>query len=75
MRKRTTIELDVDLVERAKRALGTPTTRETVERALQQVAGAAEDASAERALRQRRYLADLAEHVDVDVLAAEHMWR
>ena len=35
--RRTTLELDVTELERAKRALGTRTTRETVHRALQEV--------------------------------------
>ncbi|MHB2023323.1 MAG: type II toxin-antitoxin system VapB family antitoxin, partial [Mycobacteriales bacterium] len=49
--KRTTIEIDEDLLARAKRALGAPTTRATVEHALRQAADAAEGVQAERATR------------------------
>jgi Arc/MetJ family transcription regulator len=75
MTKRTTIELDEELLARAKRALGLRTTRATVEAALRHVAEQAEVAGDERAARQRAYLADLASHVDLDVLSSEEMWR
>jgi len=75
MTKRTTIELDEHLVARAKRALGCRTTRETVHLALRQAAERAEDEGRERTDRQRRYLADLSSHVDLEVLASEDMWR
>ena len=75
MTKRTTIEIDLELLERAKQALGEPTTRGTVEAALRR---ATEDVEAERARRvakQRRYLEALGERVDTAVLASEEMWR
>jgi Arc/MetJ family transcription regulator len=75
MPKRTTIEIDEDLLMRAKRALGCTTTRATVEEALRRAATEAEHAQDERAARQRRYLKRLAQHVDVKVLASEEMWR
>jgi Arc/MetJ family transcription regulator len=75
MPKRTTIEIDEDLLTRAKRALGCATTRATVEEALRRAAGQAEHAHDERAARQRRYLDRLSQRIDVDVLAAEGMWR
>lgn len=75
MVKRTTIELDEDLVRRAKRALGCRTTRATVEEALRRAAIQAEDEHAERAAGQSRYLAALAARVDTDVLASDEMWR
>ncbi len=75
MSKRTTIEIDEDLLARAKRALGAKTTRATVEEALRRAAGAAEGAQAERAARQRSYLERLDARVDVGVLASEQMWR
>jgi Arc/MetJ family transcription regulator len=75
MAKRTTIELDEELLARAKRALGMSTTRATVEAALRLAADQAESADARRSDRQRAYLASLASHVDVDVLASEQMWR
>ncbi|KZS57842.1 type II toxin-antitoxin system VapB family antitoxin [Mycobacterium ostraviense] len=75
MRKRTTIEIDEDLLTRAKRALGCVTTRATVEEALRRAAAEAEHAQDERAARQRRYFTRLASHVDEKVLGSEEMWR
>jgi Arc/MetJ family transcription regulator len=75
MPKRTTIEIDEDLLMRAKRALGCATTRATVEEALRRAASEAEHAQHERTARQRRYLNRLARHIDVEVLASEEMWR
>lgn len=75
MPKRTTIEIDEDLLARAKRALGFPTTRATVEEALRRVAVQSEGAYDERVVNQRRYLDRLSELIDSDVLASEKMWR
>jgi Arc/MetJ family transcription regulator len=75
MVKRTTIEIDEELLARAKRALGGKTTRATVEEALRRAAGAAEQQQANRATRQRTYLEQLALHADLDVLMSEDMWR
>lgn len=75
MIKRTTIEIDDKLLERAKRALGEPTNRATIETALRHVADKAESEFHERAERQRRYFESLAEHADLDVLASDEMWR
>ena len=75
MLKRTTIEIDEQLLERAQQALGSPTIRATVEEALRRAADAAEDEREVRAERQRRYFATLAEHADLDVMASEEMWR
>jgi Arc/MetJ family transcription regulator len=75
MVRRTTIELDEALVDRAKRALGCRTTRATVEEALRRAASQAEDERAERAASQTGYLASLAVRVDTDVLASDEMWR
>jgi Arc/MetJ family transcription regulator len=75
MVKRTTIEIDEELLARAKRALGAATTRAAVEEALRQAADAAEDAHAQRVARQRRYLHRLGSRVDVTVLGSEEMWR
>ncbi|MDQ3679180.1 MAG: type II toxin-antitoxin system VapB family antitoxin [Actinomycetota bacterium] len=75
MLRRTTIEIDEDLLGRAKRALGANTTRATVEEALRRAAEAAEGAHAERAARQRDYLERLTARVDRHVLASEEMWR
>jgi Arc/MetJ family transcription regulator len=68
MIKRTTVELDHSLLDRAKKALGGVTTRAAVEAALRQLADAA-DADHERlAAKQKAYLQDLGERVDLDVL-------
>jgi Arc/MetJ family transcription regulator len=75
MHKRTTIELDQELLQRAKRALRCRTTRATVEEALRRVAAEAESIEADRARRQREYLDALVRRVDVDVLSSEEMWR
>ena len=75
MTKRRTIEIDDELLARAKRALGSRTTRGTVEEALRRVADAAEAEGANRAARQRAFLSRLQAHVDVGVLTSEDMWR
>jgi Arc/MetJ family transcription regulator len=75
MTKRTTIEIDELLLARAKRALGRPTTRATVEEALRRASEAAEDEHEQRAARQREYFALLATLGDMDVLASDEMWR
>ena len=73
--KRTTIEIDEQLLARAKRALGQSSMRATVEEALRRAADNAEDEHAERAGRQSDYLARLPAHADVSVLSSEDMWR
>jgi Arc/MetJ family transcription regulator len=75
MLRRTTIELDDALLERAKRALGCRTARATVEEALRRATSQAEDERSRRAAGQTRYLASLAARVDTDVLASDEMWR
>jgi Arc/MetJ family transcription regulator len=75
MIKRTTIEIDEELLARAKRALGNSTTRATVEEALRRAAEQAEDEQEERKARLRAFLISLPEHVDLDVLASDEMWR
>ena len=75
MIKRTTIEIDEQLLARAKRALDCPTTRATVEEALRRAAEQAEVEQEARAERLLHYLDTLHEHVDLDVLASDEMWR
>lgn len=75
MVKRTTIEIDEELLARAKRALGEDTTRATVEEALRRAASSAEEEHADRAARQRIFLERLGLHIDRDVLASDDMWR
>ena len=73
--KRTTIEIDEELLARAKRALRLDTTRATVEEALRQAADRAESEHTERAGRQRRYLEGLSSRADLVLLASAEMWR
>jgi Arc/MetJ family transcription regulator len=75
MTKRTTIEIDEELLAHAKQALGLPTTRATVEEALRLATEVTEREREDRAQRQLRYLATLSEHLDLEVLASEEMWR
>jgi len=75
MKKRTTIELDEKLLDRAKRALGLGTTRATVEEALRRVAEQAETELERRAVGQREFFKQLGEMADLEVLASDEMWR
>ena len=71
----TTIEIDEELLARAQRALGSLTTRDTVEKALRRATEQAEDKREARKARLREHLASLDEHLDLDVLASDEMWR
>ena len=75
MTRRTTIEIDETLLARAKKALGSKTTRATVEESLRRAAEGAESTAMARAAGQRRYLAGLGSHADLAVLGSEEMWR
>lgn len=75
MIKRTTIEIDVELLERAKRALGCSTTRATVEEALRRSVESAEREFEDLAARQRDYFALLPLLCDLDILTSDEMWR
>jgi len=75
MVKRTTIEIDPELLDRAKEALGEPTTRGTVEEALRCATETVESERARRAAKQSRYFEALGSRVDLAVLASEVMWR
>ncbi len=75
MRKRTTIEIEEDLLLRAKRALGGMTTRATVEEALRRAADAAEGEQRERVDRRISYLDGLDRCADLAVLRSDEMWR
>jgi Arc/MetJ family transcription regulator len=75
MTRRTTIEIDEALLERAQHALGQPTMRATVEEALRRAADQADRGLAERARKEREFFDLLPKLVDVDVLASEEMWR
>ena len=75
MIRRTTIEIDEELLARAKLALGQKTTRATVEEALRRAAGSGESDHAGRAARQLQFLDRLGDRVDVKVLASGESWR
>jgi Arc/MetJ family transcription regulator len=75
MVKRTTIEIDRDLLERARRALGKATARATIEEALRRATSMEEAQRQAKASRQRAYLEGLASRTDLDVLRSEEMWR
>lgn len=75
MVKRTTLEIDQDLLERAKRALGAKTARATIEEALRRVADGTESALEDRVQGQLDYFKRLGDHVDLAVLNSEEMWR
>ncbi len=75
MIRRTTIEIDEELLDRAKRALGARTTRATVEEALRRVASAGESERAHLAAKQIEYFHHLYARVDTDIMASDEMWR
>ena len=75
MTKRTTIEIDERLLARAKKALGSKTTRATVEESLRRAAEGAETSTKARAAGQRLYLEGLGARADLGVLGSEEMWR
>lgn len=72
--RRTTIEIDENLLERARQALGTNTPRGTVEDALRRAAIAAEVKHAARVERQRRYLKGLRARIHVTALRSWEVW-
>lgn len=75
MIKRTTIEIDLELLERAKEALGERTARGTVEVALRRASETVESERARIAVKQSRYFQTLGSRVDLGLLASEEMWR
>ncbi len=75
MIQRTTIELDQELLHRAKQALGEPTTRGAVEAALRRATESVVSEQTRQAAQQRRYFDTLTSRVDLAVLASEDMWR
>ncbi len=74
-RRRTTIEIDEQLLARAKDALGGGTTRATVEEALRRAAVHAEHEAARLRKGQSAYLDRLSSLVDLEVLGSDEMWR
>lgn len=72
--KRTTIELDEDLMRAAQQATG-QTLRATVERALRQLVASTQAETAERRRRVGEYLALGTSGIDIDVLLSDQAWR
>ena len=75
MVRRTTIELDQDLLARAKRVLGAATARAAVEEALRRVVAGSDSEELARAEAQRSFFAELPSWADMEVMAGEEMWR
>jgi Arc/MetJ family transcription regulator len=75
MIRRTTIELDEDLVAEARRALGTPTVRATVEVSLRNAIASKRDSDAQQKTKQIEALAAMASLIDAEVLMSGDAWR
>lgn len=75
IKRRTTLEIDEDLLIEAQRVLGTTTMRATIEEALRRAVSTGRADASARAAGQRDYLQALARHADLEVLASEQMWR
>lgn len=74
MRRRTTIELDEDLVNAAV-ALTGATLRATVEAALRALVAAAEESMGEQRRRVEEHMARAATRVAPEVLRSDEAWR
>ncbi|BBX32091.1 hypothetical protein MMAG44476_20962 [Mycolicibacterium mageritense DSM 44476 = CIP 104973] len=72
--KRTTIELDEDLVKAAQRVTG-QTVRSTVEEGLRRLVAAAEFEREARRSRVAAHFNDARNTVDADVLQRDEAWR
>jgi Arc/MetJ family transcription regulator len=75
MTRRTTIELDEALLDRAMQALGCTTMRATIEEALRRAADLAADQVERAAEAQNGYLDRLESRADLGVLTSGEMWR
>ena len=75
MTRRTTIEIDEALLDRAMQALGCTTMRATIEEALRRAADLAADQVERAASAQNGYLDRLVTRADLGVLASGEMWR
>lgn len=75
MIRRTTIEIDDNLLRRAMRALGTGTKRATVEEALRRVSEASEADDAERRARVIATLKEIGELERSQGITRAEMWR
>ncbi|MCV7386083.1 type II toxin-antitoxin system VapB family antitoxin [Mycolicibacter longobardus] len=72
--RRTTIELDEDLVRAAQSATG-QTLRSTVEEALRRLVADAERQTSARRRRIADHIAQAEAQIDVEVLLADQAWR
>jgi len=72
--RRTTIEIDEALAERAVAVTGA-TLRATVEQGLRLVVDAGDDVDERRRAQLGRHLANAARGVDIDVLLSAEAWR
>jgi Arc/MetJ family transcription regulator len=75
MIRRTTIELDQDLVAEARAVLGQPTVRATVEEALRRAVASKGAANQDRRDQQISALKRAAALLDEDVLLSGEAWR
>jgi Arc/MetJ family transcription regulator len=75
MIRRTTIELDADLVAEARAALGQPTVRATVEEALRRAVKSEQTADRARRAEQIEAMTRASRLIDEDVLLSGEAWR
>lgn len=75
MIRRTTIELDEDLVAEARAVLGQPTVRATVEEALRRAIHSAKATDRARRTEQIDAMRRAAELIDEEVLLSGEAWR
>jgi Arc/MetJ family transcription regulator len=75
MIRRTTIELDEDLVAEARAALGQPTVRATVEEALRRAIQTERSTERERRVNQIEALKRASRFIDDEVLLSGEAWR
>lgn len=75
MIRRTTIELDEDLVAEAREVLGQPTVRATVEEALRRAIHSEKSTDRKRRTEQIEAMKRAAKLIDQDVLLSGEAWR
>jgi Arc/MetJ family transcription regulator len=75
MIRRTTIEIDEELLSRAQAVLGCATMRATVEEALRRAAELAGEERERLAQAQGNYFDSLGARADMAILASDEMWR
>jgi Arc/MetJ family transcription regulator len=75
MIRRTTIELDGDLIDEARRVLDQPTVRATVELALRRAVEGQRSGELRKRTAQIAALGSIGKLIDEDVLISEEAWR